>query len=66
MPFNTERGMTANDILREYNLISSIGLKLAHTWYRPDWVCGNDLHNPFDWETDETQGLYRWLAVMRL
>jgi hypothetical protein len=65
MPFNAERGMTANDILREYNLISSIGLKLARAWYRPDWACGDDLHNPFDWETAEMQGLYRWLTVMQ-
>ncbi|MHB1355019.1 MAG: hypothetical protein ACYCZF_03470 [Anaerolineae bacterium] len=65
MPFNTERGMTADDAAREYGLIASIGLKLARAWYRPDWTCGDDLHNPFDWETAEMQGLYRWLAVMQ-
>lgn len=65
MPFQRERGMTDADAAREFGLISSIGLRLARTWYRPDWACGLDLHNAFDWQTVEMRAFYRWLEEMR-
>jgi hypothetical protein len=65
MPFEIERGMAEADAEREFSLVASIGLKVARSWYRPDWACGSDLHNVFDWETAEMQELYRWLTAMQ-
>ena len=59
MPFQEERGMNDADRRREFGLVSNIALRLARTWYRPDWACGgNDLQRPFNWESPEMQALY--------
>lgn len=65
MPFQVERGMAEADAARELNRVAEIGLRLARTWYRPDWACGTSLANPFDWESVEMRAFYRWLEAMR-
>lgn len=65
MPFQTGLGMTDADATRELDRVAGMGLRLARTWYRPDWACGASLTNRFDWESVEMRAFYRWLEAMR-
>lgn len=65
MPFQVSLGMNDEDRAREFDRVAAMELNIARTWYRPDWACGDNLHNPFDWETVEMHAFYDWLTAMK-
>jgi hypothetical protein len=58
-------GMSSADREREFDRVQRSKLKIARTWYRPDWVCGDDLKNTWDWESTKMEAFYDWLDVMK-
>jgi hypothetical protein len=65
MPEQVAKGMDERDAEREFERVRQMGLRIARTWYRPDWACGESLAKPCDWESPKMQAFYRWLAAMR-
>jgi hypothetical protein len=65
MPEAQEEGM--NDTLRavEFQRISSSGLQIARTFYRPDWAMGHGYWSKPDWQSVQMKALYKWLAAMQ-
>ncbi len=57
--------MTEQDRQVEFSRVEQMDLKIARTWYRPDWACGNNLYNDFDWESKRMKSFYRWLDKMK-
>lgn len=65
MPEQIKKGMNENDRQREFSRVKNMGLNIARTWYRPDWACGNNLDNDFNWETEKMKAFYLWLDKMK-
>jgi hypothetical protein len=65
MPEQVNRGMNAMDRAREFDRVDRMGLNIARTWYRPDWACGSDLMNAFDWNSTKMNAFYDWLDEMQ-
>jgi hypothetical protein len=65
MPEQIKKGMNDKDREREFSRIKNMGLNIARTWYRPDWACGNNLYNNFDWQSEKMQAFYKWLDEMK-
>ncbi len=65
MPEQINRGMNDEDRQREFSRVKNMDLKIARTWYRPDWACGDNLYNDFNWETDKMKAFYQWLDRMK-
>jgi|GEM_PF-249706 len=65
MPEQINKGMNDKDREREFERIKNLDLKIARTWYRPDWACGNNLYNSFNWQSDKMQAFYKWLDEMK-
>ncbi|MDR3627842.1 MAG: right-handed parallel beta-helix repeat-containing protein [Ignavibacteriaceae bacterium] len=65
MPEQVKKGMNDKDREREFSRVKNMDLKIARTWYRPDWACGNSLYNNFNWESDKMQAFYKWLDEMK-
>jgi len=66
--FMKERGFVPMDDLDrklEFSRVRSMRLKIARTWYRPNWACKSDLYDKFDWESDQMKAFYRWLDQMK-
>lgn len=65
MPESIEQGM--NDDLRkiEFQRVKSSGIRIARTFYRPDWAMGDEAWSSPDWQSAKMQALYRWLAEMQ-
>jgi hypothetical protein len=59
MPDEVSRGMNDADRAREFDRVRRMGLKIARTWYRPDWTCGDSLDKPFDWRSPKMEAFYR-------
>lgn len=57
--------MTEQDRQLEFSRVKEMDLKIARTWYRPDWACGNNLYNDFDWESKRMKSFYLWLDKMK-
>lgn len=57
--------MTDADRQAEFARVAAMDLKIARTWYRPDWACGDNLYNDFDWQTPRMQAFYAWLDQMK-
>ncbi|MBL7965831.1 MAG: hypothetical protein JNK09_02465 [Prolixibacteraceae bacterium] len=65
MPEQIKKGMNENDRQREFSRVKNMDLKIARTWYRADWACGNNMYNDFDWETEKMKAFYLWLDRMK-
>lgn len=65
MPEQESKGMTGADRAREFERVARMDLKIARTWYRPDWACAECLGSGYDWESRKMQAFYRWLEAMR-
>lgn len=65
MPEQVDRGMNDQDREREFDRIRRMGLNVARTWYRPDFACGNNIYNDFDWNREKMQAFCKWLEVMK-
>lgn len=57
--------MSAQDRDLEFSRVQAMDLKIARTWYRPDWACGASLYNDFDWESKRMKAFYQWLDKMQ-
>jgi len=51
---------------REFQRIKTLGLKIARTWYRPDWSCKTDLYGDYDWQSARMKSFCQWLDRMQL
>jgi hypothetical protein len=65
MPEQIEKGMNDKDREREFSRVKDMRLKIARTWYRPDWACGASLYNDFNWQSDKMLAFYKWLDEMK-
>ena len=65
MPEHEVRGFDEADRDREFARVESMGLKLARTWYRPDYSCPRGLQGEFDFETPRMRAFEKWLEKMR-
>jgi len=65
MPEQIKKGMNDKDRRREFNRVKNMNLNIARTWYRPDWACGNNLYNKFNWSSEKMQAFYMWLDEMK-
>ena len=65
MPEQLRKGMSASDREREFSRIKNMGLNIARTWYRPDWACGSNLYNDFNWNSQKMLAFYKWLDEMK-
>jgi hypothetical protein len=65
MPEEVNKGMNDADRGREFDRVQRIGLNIARTWYRPDWACGNNIYNNFDWTSGKMTAFYNWLHAMK-
>lgn len=57
--------MTEADRQAEFARVKAMDLKIARTWYRPDWACGDNLYNDFNWQTPRMHAFYAWLDQMK-
>ena len=65
MPEQINKGMNENDRQREFSRVKNMDLKIARTWYRADWACGDNMYNEFNWETTKMKAFYLWLDKMK-
>lgn len=65
MPDQIKKGMNDEDRKREFSRIKNMSLNIARTWYRPDWACGDNLGNNFNWQSEKMQAFYKWLDEMK-
>jgi len=65
MPEQLNKGMSDGDRAREFDRVHRMGLRMARTWYRPDWACGSTIYNAFDWESVKMKAFYKWLQAMK-
>jgi hypothetical protein len=65
MPEQIKKGMNDGDRAKEFSRIKNMELNIARTWFRPDWACGNNLYNDFNWESERMLALYKWLDEMK-
>lgn len=65
MPEQTVRGFDDTDRRREFERVKSMGLKLARTWYRPDYSCPRGLQGEFDFDTPRMKAFEAWLTEMK-
>ncbi|TDE17422.1 hypothetical protein [Dyadobacter psychrotolerans] len=57
--------MSDQDRKTEFERVKNMELKIARTWYRPDWACGTNLYNDFNWESKRMKAFYLWLDKMK-
>lgn len=65
MPEQEVRGFDEQDRAREFGRVKTMGLKLARTWYRPDYSCPRGLQGEFDFNTPRMRAFVKWLEVMQ-
>jgi len=65
MPEQITKGMNDDDRKREFSRVKNMDLKIARTWYRTDWACGDNMYNDFNWETEKMKAFYLWLDKMK-
>jgi len=65
MPEQIKKGMSDEDRNREFSRVKDMDLKIARTWYRTDWACGDNMYNDFNWETEKMKAFYLWLDKMK-
>jgi len=64
-PESLEMGMT--DELRALELarVKASGIRIARTFYRPDWAMGDGPWLKADWDSVKMKALYAWLSDMQ-
>jgi len=65
MPEQETEGMGFADREREFDRVHRMKLNIARTWYRPDFACGDNIYNDFDWESAKMKAFYLWLNEMK-
>jgi len=65
MPEHDYRGFDDRDRAQEFARVKSMGLKLARTWYRPDYSCPRGLQGDFDFDTPRMKAFVKWLEEMK-
>jgi len=65
MPEHDYRGFDDRDRAREFARVKAMGLKLARTWYRPDFSCPRGLQGEFDFDTPRMRAFEKWLKEMQ-
>ncbi|MBW9155643.1 hypothetical protein [Clostridium tagluense] len=65
MPEEESKGMNDNYRKIEFNRVENMNLHIARTWYRPDFACGDDLMNNFDWNSVKMKAFYSWCQKMK-
>ncbi|HFQ81597.1 MAG TPA: discoidin domain-containing protein [Desulfobacterales bacterium] len=65
MPEAEEEGMDNTSRAVEFQRLSSSGLEIARTFYRPNWAMGDWYWSRPDWQSTRMQALYKWLAAMQ-
>jgi len=61
----TDRGMDDDDREREFGRVQRVGLKIARTWYRPNYACPVSIWDAPDWNSPRMKALYSWLQAMK-
>ena len=66
LPESKKKGFSEADVERELDRVKRMELKIARTWYRPDWAVGDKtIAGPFDWESPKMKAFYKWLSAMK-
>lgn len=66
MPEIEARGFDDMDRQREFDRVERMGLRIARTWYRPDWAGGKTgIAGPFDWDSPKMKAFYKWIGEMK-
>ena len=65
MPEHDYRGFDDRDRAQEFARVKDMGLKLARTWYRPDYSCPRGLQGDFDFDTPRMRAFVKWLEEMK-
>ncbi|TFF38798.1 hypothetical protein [Mucilaginibacter psychrotolerans] len=65
MPDNIMAPLSATEKNREFARVRAMELKIARTWYRPNWACATNLFSDFDWNSMRMQAFYQWLDKMK-
>lgn len=65
MPEQECRGFDDRDRAQEFARVKAMGLKLARTWYRPDFSCPRGLQGDFDFDTPRMRAFVKWLEEMQ-
>lgn len=65
LPEATEMGMTPELRALELARVKESGIRIARTFYRPDWAMGDGPWLKADWESRQMKALYAWLADMQ-
>lgn len=65
LPESVEMGMTAELRTLELARVKESGIRIARTFYRPDWAMGDGPWLRPDWHSAKMTALYAWLADMQ-
>jgi hypothetical protein len=66
MPEINTRGFGYMDRQRELDRVRRMDLRIARTWYRPDWAGGqNGIAGPFNWNSLKMNAFYKWIGEMK-
>jgi hypothetical protein len=65
LPESIEMGMTKELRALELARVQESGIRIARTFYRPDWAMGDGPWLKADWDSAKMNSLYAWLADMQ-
>ena len=65
LPESLEMGMTAELRTLELARVKESGIRIARTFYRPDWAMGDGPWLRPDWDSPRMRALYAWLADLQ-
>ena len=65
LPESVEMGMTAELRALELARVKESGIRMARTFYRPDWAMGDGPWLRPDWDSPKMKALYAWLTDLQ-
>jgi hypothetical protein len=65
LPESVEMGMTPELRALELARVKESGIRIARTFYRPDWAMGDGPWLRPDWNSPKMKALYAWLADLQ-
>lgn len=65
LPESIEMGMTDKLRAMELTRVKESGIRIARTFYRPDWAMGDGSWLKADWNSPKMKALYAWLQDMQ-
>ena len=65
LPESLEMGMTDKLRALELERVKESGIRIARSFYRPDWAMGDGQWLKPDWDSAKMKGLYAWLSDMQ-